>query len=229
MIGLGVLLAVVGPLLTLPLIWVVQRLLLKALIQRCEPSLSLGRAQRKAYWVATILVVAVLLASRLPGHYQFLAQCSEHQRPQVATRVQVDGFYRTAALAYEAAEDLRDGRFHFIEAPDPYRAGVELRYSLDSSGAMHRVEIEERQSKFGVSTTYTTPSPGLSVHQKQIFELQSGNIIAEAASLTYDGGPLSWLLGSYAMESCPDPATAQGSENFRIYYDLGPLVLGTGN
>ena len=44
--------------------------------------------------------------------------------------------------------------------------------------------------------------------------------LARAGQVVYLGGPLSLLLGAYAMSTCPDVMTPEGATNFEIYYVL---------
>ena len=46
-----------------------------------------------------------------------------------------------------------------------------------------------------------------------------------AADVNYRGGPLSLLLGVYAMSSCPDIRSEEGSRDFGTFYDLETIVL----
>ena len=50
--------------------------------------------------------------------------------------------------------------------------------------------------------------------------------LARAGQVVYLGGPLSLLLGAYAMSTCPDVMTPEGATNFEIYYVLDKYVLG---
>ena len=55
--------------------------------------------------------------------------------------------------------------------------------------------------------------------------MTSDRELARAANITYLGGPLSILLGSYATTSCPDILTEQGSKDFSTYYVLEKVIL----
>lgn len=226
LIGVGILLAIVGPLLNLPLIWLIYRLIYRPLFwTRMEARLGRANARWLGVAFATLLLGVVLLFSYLPGRVRFDALCSAEGIPLVHQRVNEAGFYRTRMFAYEAHAYLREGRFRFVEAPDPYRQGELLRYSLLPDGMLKQEKIIELQSRYGVAYQLTSEASGVTVSRKRIFELQGERELARAAQIDYSGGPLWLLFGVYARASCPEVRDPVGSERFRIYYELEQRVL----
>jgi len=215
LIGLGVLLAVLGPILTIPVIWALYRFALK-------PFFGPGW---KGWALAIALVVTVLTASYLPGKRAFDDRCEAAGPPAVSERVEVGGFYRTAAFPYEAANYIVHDGFEYVEAPDPYKDDVIIRYTLASDGAVKQEEVGELRSKYGVKRTYALLDDGVSVTEKVVYEIATGRELARAAEYVYHGGPLAVFLGSMSMDSCPDPRTPEGSRQFGIFYDLEKIVL----
>lgn len=225
LIGIGVLLAVIGPLLLIPVAWVLYRLAIRPLVVRiATPSLSADSARGLALGITVGLLAAAIAASYFPGKQQFDALCAQHAQPQIGRRVFVEGFYADELFDYEAAGYIRDKGFTFVEAPDPYKQGVLLRYTLDGAEIQSEI-IESPSSLYGLRQTLTVLSSSLHISEKTIYDLATRSELARAAQVTYDGGPLSLFLGSYAMTSCPDIRTTKGSEDFNTYYNLETLAL----
>jgi hypothetical protein len=193
-------------------------------VRIATPSLSPESARGLALGVTVGLLAAGVAASYLPGKQQFDALCAEHAQPRIGNRVFVEGFYADALFAYEAAGYIRDQGFTFIEAPDPYKQGVLLRYTLDG-GEIQTEIIDAPSSLYGLRKTLTVISPSLYITEKTIYAISTRAEFARAGEVVYDGGPLSLLLGSYAMTSCPDIRTAEGSADFNTFYNLETLVL----
>ncbi len=226
MIGIGVLLAIIGPLLLIPVAWLLYRFALRPLASRLAGArLATVEVSRFALGLTVGVLAAVIAASYYPGKQQFDALCAEHAKPQLSRRVLVDGFYADNLFAYQAAQYIRNGEFTFVEAPDPYKRDVYLRYERDADGNVRPEVIEAPVSLFGFRQSFSELPGGLTMTEKVVYERATDIELARAASATYMGGPFSLFLGAYAMSSCPDPATAEGSEAFNTFYHLETLLL----
>ncbi|MDA1234172.1 MAG: hypothetical protein O3A53_05175 [Acidobacteria bacterium] len=225
LIGVGILLAIIGPLLLIPVAWLLYRYAMRPLVVRiATPALSTDSARGLALGITVGLLAAVIAASYFPGKQQFDALCAQHSQPQIGRRVYVEGFYADKLFPYQAAAYIRDQGFTFVEAPDPYEDGVYLRYTFDGSKT-HSEVIEAPTSLFGFRQTFSEISGSITMTEKVIYETSTDSELARAVDLVYMGGPLSLFLGSYAMSSCPDLRTAKGSEDFNTFYNLETLVL----
>jgi hypothetical protein len=214
LMGLGMLLAILGPLLLIPVVWLLYRFALKPVLGSTWKALPLSIA----------LVAAAILLTYIPGKRDFDDRCAAYGPPVVSEKVRVDGFFRTKLFMYEAVQYLSDGGFEFVEAPDPYTQGVTLRYTMGPDRTARQDEVEELLSLYGVRETFTMEG-GVSVTQKTVYDLATGRELARAAFLNYQGGPLSIFLGALGMASCPDIRTAEGSKQFQTFYDLEKIVL----
>ena len=215
MIGLGVLLAIIGPLLLIPITWLLYRFALKPLLGSVKLALPLS----------ILLVIAAVAFTYLPGRRAFDRRCAAAGPPVVSEQVNVVGFFRTAMFAYEAAGYLTQDGFDFVEAPDPYRKGVTLRYTKASNDEVRQEEVTAIESLYAVRETFAQLDGGISSVEKVIYEIATGRALGRATQLIYQGGPLSILLGTMGVASCPDPGTAQGGKEFQIFYDLESYVL----
>lgn len=225
LIGIGVLLAILGPLLLLPITWVIYRLVTRPLLRRNAPQLPLRTMDQSAFLCATVLVLIVLVGSYLPGKIEYNSLCDEYGQPRIMKRVTADGFYRSRVYIYEAREFIEKGGFKYVEGPYPGQRERFRRYSISSQGQINEVEIAAPTSAYGVRDELWETGSGVIVSVKTVYEKASESELARAANITYRGGPLWFLMGSYATTSCPDILTEQGSEDFTTYYNLEKIVL----
>lgn len=226
LIGIGVLLAIIGPLLLVPVAWLLYRFIIRPLVVRLSgKKLSEGDASRFALGLTVGVLAAAIAASYYPGKQQFDALCAVNATPQRSRQVHVDGFYADKLFTYQAAQYLHHGEFTFVEAPDPYKPDVYLRYNAGPDGITNPTVIDAPTSAFGFRQTFSELPGSITMTEKVIYERATNIELARAASITYMGGPLSLFLGSYGMASCPDVITTEGSEDFNTFYNLEQLVL----
>lgn len=225
--GIGVILAILGPFLLLPLLYLTYRLVTLPLARLALRSdVTRGGVRAAAFLLAVLLLAGVLAVSYFPGKFEFDRVCAEFGSPRIAERVMVDGYWREPLLPFQAREILDRGPFRFIEGPAQGKTGEVVRYHLAEDGTVRMEGVEKAVSRFGVRLTTESLKGGVLITRKLIFDRSTGRELASAASLVYEGGPLSLLLGPWGMSSCPDPRTAQGSRDFKSFYHLETLVLG---
>ena len=215
LIGLGMLLAIIGPLLLVPVIWAVHYFVLKPFFGSTWKSISL----------AILLAVTALTLSYLPGKRSFDDLCAQQGPPVVSEQVKVAGFYRTQMFPYEAVLYLTQNGFEFVEAPNPYDDDVTIRYSFAPNREVRQDDVKELRSKYGVRKTYSLLDGGVSRTEKVIYEIETGRELAHAVESVFQGGPLSIFLGTLGMGSCPDPRAPGGARDFEIFYELEQIVL----
>jgi hypothetical protein len=140
-------------------------------------------------------------------------------------KVTADGFYRSRVYSYEAREFIEKGGFKYVEGPYPGQTERFRRFSKFPQGELTELEISVPTSQYGVRDELWETSSGVIVSVKTVYESASKSELARAANITYQGGPLWVLLGSYATTSCPDILSEQGSEDFMTYHNLEKIVL----
>jgi hypothetical protein len=222
-IGVGTVLALFGPLLLLPIVWIVYKAV-RSVFGWISPESVVAKRRAPALGLSVIVIAGVMLASYLPGRSEFDRLCTKHAAPVLIDSVSVAGFYRTHLFPYEAHQYLKSG-FEFVEAPDPYADSTLIRYSLGSDGNPVQKPVSELESEFAVDERFETTPSGLRMTVKQVYALESGRVLGIAYDILYEGGPLSIFLGVYGMSSCPDLATTTGSEWFRTFYRLEERLL----
>lgn len=225
LIGIGVLLAILGPLLLIPLTWVLYRLVTRPLLRHVAAHPPARKIDLSAFLCAALLVLVVLVGSYLPGKTEFNSLCDEYAQPRIIKKVTVDGFYRSRVYSYEAREFIEKDGFQYVEGPYPGQTEKFRRYSISAQGEIHNVDIATPTSQYGVSDKHWETGSGVIVSLKTIYERATESELARAANITYQGGPLWVFMGSYATSSCPDILSEEGSEDFRTYYDLEKIVL----
>ena len=201
LIGFGFLLAIFGPLLLVPVTWLLYRFAVRPLVQRFAPPTSstsqapTSNVRWRAWVVSAVIVAGVMVASYLPGRWEFDRMCSQHAAPSVSDQVEAKGFFRTRLFPYEAAQYLRDGSFEFVEAPHPYQQGEYVRYSRSDAGnKTDEKPIPNISAVYGVRETFSELSGSLTMTEKVIYEIATERELAHAASINYHGGPLSIFL-----------------------------------
>lgn len=223
--GLGVLLAILGPLLLIPVTWVAYLLLRPVVLHRLIPRVSKGAASWIALAVSCFIVAGALVLSYVPGRIEFDRLCSEHAIPTVSERVRTDGFYRTRLYPYEARPFLEGDSFVFVEAPHMYKEGVYVRYTKTEDETIHEQEVSTLNSLYGVRETLSELAYRIMMTEKVAYEMETNRELARAANIVYEGGPLSLLLGVYGMSSCPDIRSPEGSQHFKTFYELETITL----
>lgn len=224
--SIGVLLAIGGPLLLIPVIWLVYRLAVRRIVVTL---LATRVGRRGARWLAlavsVALVASALAVSYFPGKREFDRLCAAHATPTVSAAVQADGFFRTRLYPYEAARWLKS--FAYVEAPHMYEDGVHVRYTRVGDD-IRQDDVTTLLSHYGVREDLVERAHGIVMTEKTVYELATERELARAASIVYQGGPLALLLGVYGMSSCPDIRSDQGSRDFRTFYDLETIMLRAG-
>ncbi len=223
--GIGILLAMFGPLLFLPAIWAIARWPLRWLIGAWTDR-RFGAVAGVARWLlATALVAAAVLVSYLPGRMKYERLCAEHAEPVILEVVDVPGFYATDLYPYSAERFLREWGFSYVEAPDMYKKGRTLRYAVGADGKTVVTEIPAPASRYAVSDTFRQLGNTLGLNEKRVFEMASGRELAHAGSVIYHGGYLGPVLGVYGMSACPRSGTEKELRQFDDYYYLERKVL----
>ena len=226
LIGIGILLAIFGPLLLIPIIWIFYRLFARKIVKRIyKDKFRPATNDVIAIIASTTIVLTVLLISYLPGKMEFNTLCSQHGTPYINNYVQTDSFYRTRLYPYEAKQFLGPEGFDFVEAPHMYNKGSYVKYTLTEAGEINEKEITEPASEYGMRDELILLPLGINLSKKTAYEMSTGKEFAQAATLLYSGGPLSIITGIYGMSSCPDSTTGQGSKHFNTYYQFEKKVL----
>jgi len=227
LIGVGMLLAIFGPLLLIPIIWITYRLITKKFIHQIyKDKYEQTTNDLIAIAITTIVILTLLIISYMPGKMEFDKLCLQYGTPSIQKRIRTISFYRTRLYPYEAKQYLGDEGFEFVEAPHMYKKGSYIKYSLSKDGKIKEEEITEPASQYGIRDDLKLLPLGINLSQKTAYEMTSGKEFAQASNILYSGGPLSIFMGVYAMSNCPDIISEQGSKDFNTYYHFEMEILG---
>lgn len=223
----GLLLAVLGPLLLL-----LPVALLYLLFRRIGLGARLGLGPDNARLLhlaaAAVLVSGIVLATYLPGRFEFERLCDALAEPRIQERTRAEGFFLDDLTANSFGRRyISEEGFAWFETHDIYRRGQFVRFRKD--GVQVVIEpASELQARHVVKSGTDVRDNTIHVSRTAISERRSGRLLAEAHSVTYHGGPLGMVLGVYGMSHCPNPVTPEGSRQFNLYYHLVREVLGPG-
>jgi hypothetical protein len=224
--GIGILLAIFGPLLL-----IVPMVLVYRLLVRSNPATRFGWSKgipRFAYaMTAALSVLLVVGATYLPGKLEFNRLCESLAEPRLIERARADGFFLDDSTADSfGMRYLRDEGFAWFETRDIYKRDGYARYRKAGEKIV-RESVSELKAFYTVQSTFDAKNQGIGidVNRMAIMERASGKLLAEAYSINYHGGPLGILLGVYGLSSCPSPITQQGSRQFNTYYHLARDTL----
>lgn len=225
----GLVLAIFGPLLLLvpaaALFWLLGRL---GVAERMKIT---GRGSvRAAHALLALLTVAVVVVGTwLPGRLKFARLCDELAEPRIYERSAVDGFYLDDSTANSFGQRyLTEEGFVWMEAKDPYRNTRLVRYRRNGETVIS-APLPEVTASHIVRSDVDARENGIHIARTEIIDRDTGKLLAEAHSVVYHGGPLGPVLGVYGLANCPDPASAEGSRQFDLYYHLVREVLGKGD
>ena len=228
----GLFLAFFGPLLLLPIIWVIHRWPLALLDRWC-----LQVTGHALGWVrpalAAAMVGGVVWVTWWPGYQRYQALCDQYATPNIVERTHLDGFFVSKMFDYEAGRYLMEWGFQWIEAPDPYRAGRLLRYRRTDKG-IEPEEVSTITAKAAFIPEFRELPDGIHLSLKRIVRLPDPEAwrsvekqpeMARAGSVVYHGGPLKIVLGAWGLSTCPSAPSADAIKAFQDYYYLEQRVL----
>ena len=223
--GLGLLMAMFGPLFLLLPVWLIHRLLsqTRALLRLGIAEAKLSRSNIGASFLLVALIVAATYA---PGRLEFNRLCEELAEPRIRERVQVDGFLLMDTTADSFGRRyLTEEGFRWFETPVLGRPEQFRRFRREGDQVVIE-KIEDVTARYRLASLHEERAYGIKHHRTVIGEISSGRALAESDSLTYMGGPLGMFLGIYGMSTCPSPITPEGSRQFNLGYHLAREVLG---
>jgi len=216
MMLIGVLWAMLAPLLLAIPVWALHRLL--AVVRPAWPA-------RRRLALAAAAVATGVLALWLPARLQFARLCDEIGMPRVVERVKVDGFFLDDSTANSfGMRYLHEEGFEWIEARSIRRRDGYTRYRKTAQGIQSE-EIAEPSASVQVSSVLTMGAGPASVQRTVITDRHSGRVLATAGSAHFGGGPARWVLGAYGSASCPNPASPSENAAWSLGYHLAKATL----
>jgi hypothetical protein len=200
-------------------------LLIGLVLDRIVQRFAVPVRPRTRRWVALLLPFAVVAVVWWQDAAEFERVCADLGTAQILETRHVDGVFLDDPTANSfGMRYLHDEGFDWIEARSIYRRDGFTRYDKSASGISNR-ETDTLTASVTVESRHTEASPYVHAERVNIFDRQSGRLLATAANAHFNGGRAHWLLGAWGSKSCPNPATQQGSADFNRYYHLAKLTL----
>ncbi len=208
---IGIVWAIIAPVMLLPLI------LLVALVMR-----PLGR--KWALSVATVLVLAPVIYIYSQDLAEFKATCTGVSPPTIADRATAEGIYLNSGTANSFGNRyLREEGFSWLERQDIYDRSTFVRVTLDPDNRPSGEKIPAITARYEVRELFEQRPPDLSVSLTEIVDRQTGLVMARAEQVRFGGGRMKWVLGAHGSGKCPDPRFAP--DFFHDYYHLARNTL----
>jgi hypothetical protein len=166
--------------------------------------------------VALGAVAAAVLAMWLPQRWQFARLCDSLGPPQILQTAQADGFFLDDGTANSfGMRYLQEEGFAWLEARSIYRRDAYTRYTRQDDGRITSTETEALTATYRLQTTNEDLPAGTHVQRLALTRIDTGALLASAASAHFQGGHARWVLGTWGSATCPNPVTPAGSQAFR--------------
>lgn len=174
-------------------------------------------AQPGRRWpVALAAVAAAVAAVWLPQRLQFARLCDSLGTPQILQTSQADGFFLDDGTANSfGMRYLQAEGFAWMEARSIYRRDAYTRYTREADGRITSAEVGALTAAYRLHAVDEDLPGGTHVQRLQLTRMDTGAVLASAASAQFQGGHARWVLGMWGSASCPHPATPAGSRAFQ--------------
>ena len=180
------------------------------------------------FWSAFALAATLVLAPVYWVWRQdmtvFKAVCSDEGAPRIFEKAVTDGMLLTSGTSNSfGMRYLHDEGFQWMESDDIYNRGGFVRYARDDKGAISTTKIDAPTARYEVREIFEQRPPELNISRTLVIDRQTGKEMARAASVTFNGGRMKWLLGAWGTTDCP--SAASDSAGFRAWYHLAKNTL----
>lgn len=167
-------------------------------------------------WPLAVGVVGTaVLAVWLPQRLQFAQLCDDLGPPQILQTAQADGFFLDDGTANSFGQRyLLEEGFAWMEARSIYKPDAYTRYSRATDGYIASEETTALTAAYRLHAANDELPDGTHVQRLQLTRIDSGVVLARAASANFHGGHARWVLGMWGSASCPNPVTPAGSRAF---------------
>ena len=211
MMLIGVIWAAFAPLLLVPVILGVARLLRK-------------RGSTRPGMQAMALVLVPVAAVYAYDRSQFAKLCRETGRPVVSARAVADGIYLNSSTANSfGARYLSEEGFSWLERRDIYVRNGFVRVTREPDGRMVETKIPAISARYEVAEIYDKHASAHGVSWIKVIDRETGAEMARAGDANFLGGKMSWVLGAYGSASCL--SAMSDPKGFRDYYHLARNTL----
>lgn len=208
---IGILWAVAAPLLLLVAGAIVAFLLRRARAPRATP-------------LAAVIVLGTVMVFWLYDRSKFVEVCEGEGKPVVYRRAAADGVFLNSGTSNSfGMRYIQEEGFKWVEAASIYKRNAWVRYERFGNGSIVTNDIPELTAEYEVREVFSQPYGHTGLSRTQVVDRASGDVLAKAASATFDGGRMKIVLGAWGVRSCPSAMTS--SEDFNAFYHLAKNAL----
>jgi hypothetical protein len=174
-------------------------------------------AQARRRWPLALGTVATLvLAVWLPQRWQFAQLCNDLGPPQILQTAQADGFFLDDTTANSfGMRYLQAEGFAWLEARSIDKRDAYTRYTREADGRITSTETGALTAAYRLQATNEDLPGGTHVQRLALTRIDTGALLASAASAHFQGGHARWVLGMWGSATCPTPVTPAGSRTFQ--------------
>lgn len=171
-------------------------------------------------------VAAVVLAVWLPQRLQFARLCDELGSPQILQTAQADGFFLDDSTANSfGMRYLQEEGFAWMEARSIDKRDAYTRYSRGADGRITSAETPALTAAYRLQAVDDELPGGTHVQRLQLTRMDTGAVLASAASANFQGGHARWVLGMWGSATCPSLMSPTGSRAFGQTWHLARDAL----
>lgn len=191
-----------------------------SLIYFLTKPIALSKRVRIVVSLAATLLPVLLLW--IPARLEFGRVCEVQGKPVILKNVQADGFFLDDSTANSfGMRYLQAEGFLWIEAKSIYHPGKFTRYEINGD-KISESEVDKISAKYVLKSQHHQRD-SYSDTELVITEIQTGEKLASAHSMIFDGGMVKWVLGGWGVVSCPSALTE--AEDFTTMYHLAKLTM----
>ncbi len=118
---------------------------------------------------------------------------------------------------------LQDEGFSWVEAAGAGEPDTWIRYERAANGAISAARIPAITARYEVREEFTKPNRHTGLSTTLVTDRRTGELLAKAASATFDGGRMNPVLGAWGTRSCPSAMSSP--EAFNAFYHLANHTL----
>ena len=174
--------------------------------------------------IAAGLVTVTVGAFWWQDHKQFVSVCDEIGKPRIFVRATADGIYLDSPTANSFGMNyLHRQGFAWMEMRSIYDRNKIERVTREADGQIRTAPTATISARYEVRETFEQPYSHTGLSMTRVIDRQTGTVMAQAGSATFNGGRMHWVLGVYGTRTCPDAMTE--SNDFLTYYYLAQRTL----
>ncbi len=218
---IGIIWAVFAPLSLVLVVWGICQIA-KAL--RIPERFGIKETSARIFRLSTVslLIIFTLLAAYIPQRLKFQRLCVERGTPTILRSEKADGFFLDDSTANSfGMRYLNEDGFAWLEARSIYHPKKFTRYEM-KQGKIEEFEIEKTNAKYMVKSVFREEG-AFALNELSVSRIDSGEKLAWAISMNFDGGIAKWILGAWGTASCPSAMT--NPDAFRKMYKLAKETL----